>query len=335
MGAVRRTSPLLRVALLLLPAACAAPASDVPEVEEAPLEQARPADGELPPAPDATCGASVDAARPLRVFELAPRTRATALGRGIEGGTPSAATWALGTPVREASNIVAQATAAGPDLLNLGGWVGAPSPFLDSTSTFVDESPLARWGELNRSTETRIGFAIAWHQIEDEWSLEDRARATSAPADPGARYVAGLAAHRYLGITFAFDLSSCAARDLAGVLGEAPVIQRTRPGVDPVASTLLDPARRDAIASILVRSGAAPYVSVVSNRARPDVARAIRASRCSASDLGACARLLDDLRSASRAIATAPPPSTYDDLVAGASDWSVTRVRTEKLAFVP
>jgi hypothetical protein len=265
-----------------------------------------------------------------------PATRPIALGQGVVDKQASEQRWAEGTPARDASNVVASGTGAGPDLPNLAGWVGAMrADAPNASSNFASgEDPRRAWGEKNQSTSQRIAFAIAWHQAESAWYLDAKARSTSTPANGESRYVDSFAARRYFGATLAFDVSSCAAAKLETLLGGAPVLRRTRAGEDPTAGTMFDPAKRAAVEEILVADGAQPYVSVVSNRPRSDVSETIRTSRCSAADMGACARLLDDLQERSRALAAVPEASTYEDLAANKGEWSVTEFATAKVAFL-
>lgn len=288
----------------------------------------------IPPAPSIACGGGAGSlARPLRAYRLVPETGRLELGQAVKDGRVLPAKVADGFATRDASAVVDQGYAAGPDLLNLGAWVGALLPWagtdaLPTSSNLAGGDVLRAWGDANQSRETRIGFSVVWHQAEREWYLDEEAE---LPVERDAdRYVAWFGAHRWFGATLAFDVSPCAVTKLASILGERPVLRRTAAGQDPAARTLLDPAHRSEVTAVLLSDGASPYVSVTSNRARPDVDALVRTTTCRADDLGACAKLLDDLGAASRALATPVDPSRYEDLVAGQGEWVVSAYTTSR-----
>lgn len=302
-----------------------------PSHEEALVAPPLPA---IPPAPSVACGGgAASLARPLRSYRLVPETGRLELGQAVKDGRVLPAKVADGFPTRDASAVVDQGYGAGPDLLNLGAWVGAllpwsPADALLTSSNLEGGDVLRAWGDANQSRETRIGFSVVWHQAEREWYLDEEA---ALPVESDAdRYVAWFGAHRWFGATLAFDVSPCAATTLGSILGERPVLRRTAAGHDPVARTLLDPAHRSDVMAVLLSDGASPYVSITSNHARPEVDALVRASTCRADDLAACAKLLDDLGAASRALAAPVAPSRYEDLVAGEGEWAVSAYTTSR-----
>ena len=98
---------------------------------------------------------------------------------------------------------------------------------------------------------------------------------------------------------------------------------------------LFDPKLRGKIQEVLVRDGAEIYVSIVSNRPRPEVERLLEQTKCSAADLGECDKLVEKLGLASKAISAVVAPSTYDALATDTGDWSVTKFSTKNVGSLP
>jgi hypothetical protein len=270
--------------------------------------------------------------KPLRVYVLVPETRPIALGQAVVDGKPTAEVVAQGELEQEAPTPAISHSSGGPDESNVAGWLGAgklgtfggDQPHDNFVAPLRGTDPLSAWGNAMTPSKRRLTFAMTVSQQEHDWhfSSDTEERIAGAPAD--ARFVRWFRGHRFFGATLGFDFASdCAVGALADVLGAAPVIRKRGPAPDPDRGALLDPSKRADIQNVLVRDGAQAWVAIVSNRPRPELEAKLRASTCSAADLTACSKLLEDLGEA-RLAGSPWGPTDYDALTRNEGEWSVT-----------
>jgi hypothetical protein len=331
---------------------CASPsAGPAPAVSEANIEGVPEASADTSgpldrPGPSGqgvrTCGSTERKAKPLQVFTLYPKARTLDLGAGVLSSGEIDGMLAKGDVQRDADNVVASAFGALTDNQDLGGWVGAPTGLAwDEQSNLVPlpgttKDPLETWGIAQRATMLRMTYSVAWYQREHDFYFGSAERSAEVTDETWSEYVASFAGSRYFGATFGVNLASeCAMGALADTLNARPTVLSTVVGEDPRARTLFDPKLRGKIQEVLVRDGAEIYVSIVSNRPRPEVERLLEQTKCSAADLGECDKLVEKLGLASKAISAVVAPSTYDALATDTGDWSVTKFSTKNVGSLP
>jgi hypothetical protein len=317
------------------------PASQTTEEAAASLEEerqlqglpaAKPTDGPVsarptPQAKPRACEAMITRPYELRRSYLVPTTNRIQLGFAVQDDRPFPRTWVTGMPTPSALGA-AVASGAGADLsFDFTEGVGLHHNY----AVRVDRKAVTlRWADLHKASASRLVYGVYDKVATNMVTLRDAKRAPGAPVEPNAEWVESLSAARVFAFALLMDFpTECSLEEVADVLGRSPVLLE-RTGAD---RTVLDPAKREALEKILVRNGVQVHASLLVTRPVPAARKVLEDTRCNSFDLGACAKLVEDMSTLAASLPSAAP--AYEDLIANRDpNWAVTRFARGSMGYM-
>ncbi len=296
------------------------------------------------PAPNADkrvreCGRAIGTAKPLRISKAIPRVNSVTLGAAFLNGAPSSQRWVEGSPELLGNGLTGSGT-VGPDL-NLAGGLSAATELgnqqRDNFQVHVgDKSALQLWVDATQPSAKRLSYGGSVAHRSMGWSLASETRMASAPNDKASLFVFHIPASRFAAFqmtaTFPDD---CAVGAVADILGVPAILRNPKLGNRPgLADSIFDDAKRAEIQRLLIREGVELRVDVLSNKAWSVVDSLLGATKCSPSDLGACAALTDALQSS---LSAAPGAMGVAATIFADKDptWSVSEFSVRSMFSVP
>jgi hypothetical protein len=325
-----------------------APPANAPSAnasEQADLESLPPApdDGapDARPAPSGAtirdCGTNLTEPKPIKKTVLWTSTRSVTLGASVVDGKQGTALWATGTPTPPDFTGLESMGGAGPDTSGFASLLGHRDalPLPESWTTLPTDNfsvhvngkdPLEVFGAAVQPSLRRMTYGMAWSQRSGAYRLVPEKRTTATPTDDTARFVRNFEAHRFVGFALTLTVATdCAAGALADAVGKTASLRQLSGIGGATTGTVLDPAKRAAVQSVLVRDGAFIHLAVISNKPRATLQKIVDESTCSPADLGACEEAVVALEAEAKNLSGEGTLPAYSPLsTAQDANWSVT-----------
>lgn len=273
-----------------------------------------------------TCDAPLTTAKPLKRHKIYTKTEPVKLGAAVIDGKVSPGTiWISGTLQPPSTTKPQTAGNFGPDLNDLSyllGWDDTATVDLFSLHAGGKNS-VELWVESMTPTARRMTYTFASNSLQQAYQQTAETRASGAPTTSTAKYVKSLSAAKFVGVSLVVTAASdCALGALADLLGRRPIV---REGFNNENGTLFDPAKRKQIQELLVRDGSEVMLATISSRQDAKIEKLVKDTTCSATDLGACETVIDELMDAAKTFMDTSGTSTYETLTAGTDPtWAFT-----------